>query len=154
MASVFDVAEYILERLGFVSTMKLQKLVYYSQAYSLVHYRRPLFSEDFEAWANGPVCRRLFASHRGKFVIGAGELSGVHPKPEMLDNAAVASIEHVLSVLGSYNGRDLSALTHREAPWVDARGDCPAGAPCSELISKESLSRFYASPACANPAFS
>jgi uncharacterized phage-associated protein len=36
MTSVFDVAQYILRRKGQMTTWKLQKLVYYSQAWSLV----------------------------------------------------------------------------------------------------------------------
>lgn len=60
MATVFDVAEYILQKLGEVTTMKLQKLVYYCQAWSLVWDEQPLFEDDFQAWANGPVCPALF----------------------------------------------------------------------------------------------
>lgn len=36
MASAIDVAAFILERVGNVTTMKLQKLVYYSQVRYLV----------------------------------------------------------------------------------------------------------------------
>ena len=54
MANVFDTAKYILEQKGDMSTMKLQKLCYYSQAWGLVWDDEPLFDEDFEAWANGP----------------------------------------------------------------------------------------------------
>ena len=57
MASVFDVAKYILNNKGRMSTWKLQKLCYYSQAWSLAWTETPLFEEDFEAWKNGPVCR-------------------------------------------------------------------------------------------------
>jgi uncharacterized phage-associated protein len=35
MASVLDVAQYILNRQGMMTTMKLQKLVYYVMAWSL-----------------------------------------------------------------------------------------------------------------------
>ena len=49
MAHVVDVAAYILECLGSVSTMKLQKLTFYSQAYYLVEHGTPLFPEEFEA---------------------------------------------------------------------------------------------------------
>lgn len=64
MANVFDVAKYILEKLGTLSTMKLQKLCYYCQAWSLVWDDTPLFDEKFEAWANGPVCRNCFSHKR------------------------------------------------------------------------------------------
>ena len=58
MMTVLDVAAYILERQGSMTTMKLQKLVYYCQAWSLVWDERPLFDESIEAWANGPVLSR------------------------------------------------------------------------------------------------
>ena len=60
MATVFDVAFYILDKLGDMSTMKLQKLCYYAQAWSLAWDGFPLFDEEFQAWANGPVCRELY----------------------------------------------------------------------------------------------
>lgn len=65
MASVFDVAAYILERQGPMTTWKLQKLVY-CQAWSLVWDDDVLFPEEIEAWANGPVVRELYNAHRGK----------------------------------------------------------------------------------------
>ena len=53
--SALDVAEYILEREGVIGTLKLQKLVYYCQAWSMVWNNRPLFPEDIEAWGRGAV---------------------------------------------------------------------------------------------------
>ena len=76
MATVFDAAKYILEQRGRLSTMKLQKLCYYSQAWSLVWDDAPLFEEEFEAWANGPVCRVLYEYSRGKFSVDASEMKG------------------------------------------------------------------------------
>lgn len=77
MASVFDVARYILEKQGKMSTMKLQKLCYYSQAWSLVWDDQPLFDEEFRAWANGPVCRELFRETQGQFAaVAADEKKG------------------------------------------------------------------------------
>ena len=66
MATVFDVAKYILEQLGPLSTMKLQKLCYYAQAWSLAWDEEPLFPHEFEAWVNGPVCRELFIAIKGE----------------------------------------------------------------------------------------
>lgn len=51
MTSIFDVAAYVLDKLGVMTTMKLEKLCYYSQAWSLVWDERRLFPERFEAWA-------------------------------------------------------------------------------------------------------
>jgi uncharacterized phage-associated protein len=71
---VVDVAEYILELHGPMSTMKLHKLLYYCQVYCLVTQDRPMFDLDFQAWMNGPVIPELFELHRGKFLVRHGEL--------------------------------------------------------------------------------
>lgn len=69
MASVHDIAAYILDRCGSMSAMKLQKLVYYAQAWSLALYGRPIFDSPIQAWSNGPVNQELFDKHRGRFVL-------------------------------------------------------------------------------------
>ena len=69
MATVFDVAKYILRKCGRISTWKLEKLCYYSQAWTMAWDEIPLFNEDFEAWANGPVCPEFFKEHKGMFSI-------------------------------------------------------------------------------------
>lgn len=152
MASVFDVAEYILSNLGYVSTMKLQKLAFYSQAYSLVVAGRPLFDEDFQAWANGPVCPDLFASHKGLFIVGSGGLR-CEGRSQNVAGQDQSIVLHVLSTLGGLSGNELSELTHGEAPWKDARGNCPDGDRCDAVISKAAIRKYYGSPYCDNPAF-
>ena len=67
--TIIDVATYILERTDTVTTMKLQKLAFYSQAQHLAQYGSPLFPEAFQAWRGGPVAPELYALHRGKFLI-------------------------------------------------------------------------------------
>ena len=57
---VYDVAQYILNSIGGeISAMKLQKLCYYSQAWTLAWDDKELFPEEFLRWDNGPVCREL-----------------------------------------------------------------------------------------------
>jgi hypothetical protein len=76
MAAIFDVAEYILASLGAMSAMKLQKLMYYSQAWTLAWTDRPLFEEEIEAWAKGPVVPELYNKHRGQFLLQPGFFGG------------------------------------------------------------------------------
>ena len=61
MTNIIRVANYILQKVGSTTTMKLEKLVYYCQAWSLAWDDKPLFDEDFEAWANGQ-CVLSFSS--------------------------------------------------------------------------------------------
>lgn len=64
MVNIHDVAKYIILRLlqngNSVSPLKLQKIMYYLQAWFLVYFNDPLFEEEPEAWVNGPVYRVIF----------------------------------------------------------------------------------------------
>ena len=40
--------------------MKLNKLVYYAQAWFLANFDKPLYEDDIEAWPHGPVIRDLY----------------------------------------------------------------------------------------------
>lgn len=145
MANVFDVAKYILNKRGQMSTMKLQKLCYYSQAWTLVWDDVPLFDEDFEAWSNGPVCRSLYELRRGEFSVCAEQIPPDYLSGEVLTASQEKNIDEVLDHYGDKNGQWLSTLTHMEEPWRDARGGIPIGERCSNIISKESMAMYYAS---------
>ena len=112
MANVFDVAKYILEKLGTLSTMKLQKLCYYCQAWSLVWDDTPLFDEKFEAWANGPVCPQLFQKHKGLFAVDESLFADIPDYPFTSDQ--IETMNTVLDYYGNRQPQWLSELTHKE----------------------------------------
>ena len=93
--SVFDVAAYILEKTGEMSTLKLQKLIYYCQAWSLVWDDAPIYSEKIEAWISGPVVRKLYSFHRNEFTVAR-----VPGDPNKLKNNQIATINAVLKYYG------------------------------------------------------
>jgi uncharacterized phage-associated protein len=141
MATVHDVAAYIIKKQGVMSTMRLQKLAYYSQAWHLVWEDRPLFQADFEAWANGPVCPALYRGHAGQFRISTwptGDQRKLQPSER-------ESIDIVLGYYGPRNGQWLSDLTHMERPWRDARHGVPDGARCQNVITKLAMQDYYSS---------
>lgn len=139
MASVFDVAKYILNRVGPVTAWKLQKLVYYAQAWSLVWDEQPLFPQRIEAWANGPVCPELYNRHRGQFIVGdVGEAD-----ESAISASGRETIDAVLAYYGDKHPQWLSDLSHSEGPWRDARGDKPPGAASNAEITWEAMAGFY-----------
>jgi len=137
MTSVHDVAAFILAELGQMGTMKLQKLVYYSQAWSLVWDRQPVFSEPIEAWENGPVVRDLYRQHRAMPFIERLDRGD----PSRLSDDQRASIAAVLHFYGERSGSWLSELTHRESPWLEARA-AAAGAS-TPPISLSAMRDFF-----------
>lgn len=142
MANVFDTAKYILERSGTMSAMKLQKLCYYSQAWALVWDDEPLFDEDFQAWANGPVCPELFYKTQGQYSVSAEDETG--GEGDLTDEQKETIIQ-VLDYYGDHDAQWLSRLTHMEDPWKLARKGIPEGAGCNRIITKESMAEYYGS---------
>lgn len=141
MPSAHDIAAYILAQKGEMSTWKLQKLVYYAQAWHLVWEEQPLFPEPIEAWANGPVVRALYNEHRGKFKVGhwgKGTTS-------RLTESERGTVDAVLKFYGDRPGHWLSELTHAEAPWRDARKGLPSDARSTRRITHAAMANYYSS---------
>ncbi len=141
MATVFDVAAYILEKMGEVTTWKLQKLVYYSQAWSLVWDDQPLFEEEIQAWINGPVCPALYKKHKGYFKI----YKIPNGDRDALDEDQKETVNAVLRFYGNKSSQWLSDLTHMEGPWKKARQGLQPGVRGSSPISLESMAEYYES---------
>jgi uncharacterized phage-associated protein len=139
MAAVIDVAQCILELTGPISSWKLQKLVYYAQAWHCVWEDKPLFDARIEAWANGPVCRELYDRHRGSFVIAAFAGSDC----SRLNNDERETVEKVVEYYGKFDGQQLSDLTHAESPWKNARVGLSPSERSNVEITLEAMSEYY-----------
>jgi uncharacterized phage-associated protein len=141
MPSAYDVAAYILERCGPMSTWKLQKLVYYSQAWHLVWKDNPLFQEEIEAWANGPVIPDLYREHRGYFNLSRDQLA--RGESANLSDEQRQAIDAVLNFYGDKSGQWLSELTHAEAPWLRAREGFAPTQRGSRTIELNDMAEYY-----------
>ena len=141
MATVFDVAKYILEKQGQMTTMKLQKLVYYSLAWSLVWDEKPLFKETVKAWANGPVVPDLYGKHKGMYYVEARSLG--QGDAAKLSESERATIDAVLKHYGDKSAQYLIDLTHTEPPWREARGPLPPEAQDSPEIALDTIANYY-----------
>ncbi len=138
MVTAKDVAAYILRRAGAMSAMKLQKLVYYAQAWSLALRGAPLFRERVQAWAQGPVVYELFELHRGRYVV-----AGLPTPVRDLSEDERALVDRVVSYYGTMTAEALSRLTHSEMPWRAARAGVPEGQRASAVITAEAMRQFY-----------
>lgn len=144
MANVFDIAHYLLRKCGQMSHMKLQKLVYYSQAWHLVWEDAPIFKERIEAWANGPVVPDLFHHLKGKFLVNS---ASVKPKisGQQLSKEEKITIDEIIDFYAKHDSQWLSDLTHMEMPWQKARRGVADGKRSSNLITRASMSEYYSS---------
>jgi uncharacterized phage-associated protein len=142
MATVFDVAAYILNKQGSMSAIKLEKLVYYSQAWSLVWDGSPLFRNRIEAWANGPVVPALYAMHRKQFELSRKSVGG---NPGVLSAEQKETIDAVLLYYGDKSPLWLSDLTHSEDPWKNARKGLKPGDRGNAEITHAAMANYYSS---------
>jgi uncharacterized phage-associated protein len=141
MANAHDVAAYILQRRGSMTAMKLQKLVYYSQAWSLVWEEKPIFAERVEAWANGPVVRELYDRHKGMFLVTEWPWG----KPDNLTKEERETVDAVMDFYGDKAALWLSNLTHQEDPWLNARKGLAPGESGNREITHGAMAEYYES---------
>lgn len=140
MTSALDVAQYVLEKRGTMTAMKLQKLVYYSHVWTIVWDEETLFGESVKAWANGAVIGELFYAHKGLFKVSPGQLGGDSSK---LSDKQKENIDKVLEFYGDFTAQQLSDINHQEAPWIDARGDISPSERSSAVIETEAIHEYY-----------
>lgn len=141
MPTADQVASVILSRSGrWLTGMQLQKLLYYVQSWHLAVTDEPLFPEHFKAYADGPVIPQVWYARKERSTRRGDQedASGIE-----LDELSSDLIDLVVASYGSLSGDELSALTHAEEPWVEARGDLREGAPGDAPLREESMATFY-----------
>ncbi|MBE9098073.1 SocA family protein [filamentous cyanobacterium LEGE 07170] len=140
----FEVADYFIwlanETGSFISNLKLQKLVYYAQAWYLAIYEKPLFNEDFEAWIHGPVIPDLYSKYKN---------FGWRPiqedvEPDLPDDIE-SFLEEVADEYFACDAYELEKMTHLEDPWIEARKGLPMDKPSSNVIRKPWMKEYYGS---------
>jgi uncharacterized phage-associated protein len=140
VATIDDVAAAVLTVLGRMTTKKLQKLVYYSQAWHLARNGVRLFPDEIQAWREGPVVRTLYDRHRTKYEVHTWP----DGDPTRLRDDELTTVRWVAATYGRFSAESLSRMTHAESPWRVARGLVPEGEPSQAPISDDIMRNFYA----------
>lgn len=131
-----------------ISNLKLQKLLYYAQAWHLAYFGERVIDGDFQAWIHGPVMPEAYREFRN---FGWKPIENDGLNQDFIDhfcNDVVEPEQCVLlnDVVDEYFGLtayQLEKLTHSEDPWIIARGDLPPDTPSENIISDESMIAYY-----------
>ncbi len=151
MTPIFDVCDYIVVMLDEARTplnsLKLHKLMYYCQAWSLAFDRGRLFEGDFQAWVHGPVARPVYDRFISKSMYSPVLREDIRPDfdPQKLESSDRALIDAVLEQYATLTGDQLEEMTHQEDPWKHAREGLRATARSERIISDESMKKYYGS---------
>ncbi|MGH7196310.1 MAG: Panacea domain-containing protein [Candidatus Saccharimonadales bacterium] len=123
-----------------ITNKKLQKLVYYAQAWNLVFNDNPLFTDPIEAWIHGPAIRTLYSKYKKYSYNTIAE----EPQVGKLAAKEQAVLEDIWAIYGKFDADYLEALTHNEEPWLAARGNAETDERTSITIDPDLMKSFYA----------
>lgn len=101
----------------YITNLKLQKLLYYVQAISLLLFDKKAFSEKILAWSYGPVVNEVYQEF--KFNQGNEILAKKNIK-----NVSSGLYQVIVSVIESYGSMEANKLidfTHEEEPWQNTK---------------------------------
>ncbi len=146
MKSALDVARYFLCRVDreagdTISPLKLQKLVYYAQAWSLVFRSRPLFAQDIEAWVSGPVVRDVWNEYK---TYKYSDIPAPDNFEKEFEEDELEVLEEVWNAYGELSAKHLVELTHSEMPWLNARKELEPAEKSTKIISPDDMKSYYA----------
>ncbi len=129
------------ERGDVLTNLKLQKLLYYAQAWHLVHKDKCLFAEDFQAWIHGPVLPSQY--QRFKVYEWRPILEEIVSPQLSIDLKCY--LKEIVDVFGCETATTLELMTHHERPWKEARQGLAPDQQSTAIIPKELMKEFYRS---------
>ncbi|MDY4813078.1 MAG: DUF4065 domain-containing protein [Ruminococcus sp.] len=142
MAEAINIANYIINEYTkqdiTITNLKLQKMLYYIQGYSLKKFNEKAFSSEIRNWPYGPVIPDVYF-----------EFNGYRGNPIYLDQdfdiKSIAISGELKSIVDDIIDRckderafDLVKKTHAEEPWKNTEQN--------EIITEKSMKEYF----CAN----
>jgi uncharacterized phage-associated protein len=143
------VADYFLalanECEELITNMKLNILVYYTQAWHLAVFDSPLFADEIEAWVHGPVLQPLYDTYRQfrsrPIITEDLNLEEIRQwfspeQQELLDDITEIYFPKTTSAL--------EQLAQSEDPWRLTRSGLAPYEPSNNIIKQDSMKNYYA----------
>lgn len=138
MYNVLDVCRHVInysnDKDYGISNLKLQKILYFIQAYFLISTSEPCFVEPIEAWDLGPVVPEAYHEYKQ---YGSGDIpyiksyirfdeediwnsSDVKFEDNIISKNDKHLMDSVVDKFADFSATDLVTLTHQQAPWKNA----------------------------------
>jgi len=136
--SAINVAKYLLYKANFdgesITNLKMQKLLYYAQAWYLVNHSKPLFKDDIKAWKYGPIIEEAY-HHFKRFryspisFLNSEKIENKIPAKEKI------YLDEFYKTFIRFSASDLTQASHNDDPWKNTKQ--------GETISIGSMMIFY-----------
>lgn len=149
--SIHDIADLIITRAkaedenASLINLKLQKLLYYVQAWSYGIRGEAFFDGEFQAWIHGPVNRAIYDRFSPtKQLYSEIELSDrIRPDFQIEDEKDNGFLNFILENYLQFSGSELETLTHKEFPWIKTREGYGPNQRCEKVIDPQLMKDFY-----------
>jgi len=114
------IANYIVANSEPLTSLQINKLVFFSHAWFLGIHEKPLITEAVEAWKYGPVIPSIY--HMFKFhqkeTIDYNEFYDEKLDEHLFDEDEKSVMDQVIEAYSSMDGGSLISITHQEgSPW-------------------------------------
>lgn len=143
MLKAVDVANFFVDLSAsmeeeLMTNLKVNKLVYFAQAWSLVRLKRPLFEEDILAWPYGPVIKSVYDAFRPCGKNNIEHVFGCYSQDKFNDEELNLLVDVALEY-GQYTSTTLVNITHKpNSPWSQVYKDHE-----NSVISLESIRKYF-----------
>lgn len=146
MYSVLDISRYVINKSidngKPISNLKLQKLLFYVQAYFLVESGSKLFEEPIVSWKYGPVVVEAYDEFKSYGAAAISDPIIEYTEFELSDDSfdfsvithrfsndlievgVRVAIDVVLQAYANYSAIDIMRKTHNEDPWMSTENGC------------------------------
>lgn len=150
MFTASEITDWILARINTnagdtVSPLKLQKLLYYCQAWHYTIFATPLFDEEIQAWAHGPVVPSQYRRFNSTPRYANIDISQIELNVPVLSSQSEELLEEVMDIYGEHSAYFLEQLTHKERPWAETRGTLPEYQSSDKVIPLTLMAEYYKS---------
>lgn len=147
-----QIADYFIslsnESQDLITNLKLQKLMYYAQAWHLAITGNRLFDNNFEAWVHGPVLVSLYDDYKSfrwnpikRSDLCEGSFEKI--KQNINDTEVLDILDDVVDEYFGLSAYELERLTHLEEPWLRARNGIPNDEPSNAEIFDKWMIDYY-----------
>lgn len=154
VSSAIDISRYIINKCHdldiSISNLKLQKLLYFSQGFSLALLNKPLFEEDIEPWDFGPVVPEVYREYK---MYGANDIPRIKSycdfdfdsdtflclvdfDEDIFSEDQKLIMDSVVKQFGKYSANALVTITHEQSPWINSYEK-------KKIIPKNVISDFF-----------
>jgi len=121
-----------------VTNLKMQKLLYYAQAWYLVNFNKTLFDDEILAWSLGPVVRSVYDKYkefRHTPIIYKDESGEIFKKFKNKED--INFLKEFYDKFIGFSAHDLVNMSHNEEPWKKAYKTI------SQIIEPEAMKEYY-----------